>query len=557
MNLTIINLIYPLLLSQSPAFVGNNLLFANSKFDKFTSLLFYNQQNIFLKGSEFRNGINGIIIKESENSGKYFVQTSFNNDNFTSQFSAKIKEFHDCSISIIDCSFLDLSNQQGNLILINDKSLSIYMTDNIFYNCISSQGAVRLQSCRCVTLTHTCSLESKSESQYIFYYYDCVADDFSIFLYSTIANSKCIGSDDNDVYASFCKSGNQYSRCNNYTSTTNGIHYEAPLCFSFAMNTVIDCKHTCFKFSGDCSDFKPKEIQMVNFVSSNGRAIRISSKCNQKLTISNSVLQTSSGQIYSFDQDDSDFVLVIKDCWVTSQEKDSRDVTFINCTNIAYDQDKITIYPHYTRGEYCKGKPIEDDKAKYGCNVGNCIDNHCNYTIGFPPGVPQYSTFIHTDLQTASFTPSKKFTQSSYFSESLKFTQSKDFTQSKIFTDSDDFDRTSRFTKSNTFSDSNQFSTSISFSNSEEQSINGGGDGGNQGSNDKNKIGIIAGSTVAAAAAVGGGIAAFFLIKKRMGVKVEDVPTMNNDEKPGINVENDLEDVMDRDDPFADEFANH
>lgn len=574
MNFTTLNLIYPLLLSYSPAFVNNNWAIVNSEFNKFTPLLFYNQQNIFLKGSKFKNGLNGIILNKNENTEKYFYNTTFDETNFTNLFSNEIKNVENSSISIIDCSFIDMYNLETNSILVKNHNVSLYMSDNIFYNCKSKDGVIRLEECRCVTVTHTCSLKSASKSNYYFYYYDCDKEDFSIFLYSTIVDSVSIEEGQKrDIFDFFCKNGNQYSRCNNFTSSSNGIQYEAPLCFSFAMNTVVDCEYSCFAFSGrysSCRLFTPKEIQMVNFVSTgnsndkNSVAIRLSSSCSQTITISNSVLQAHN-KIYTYDNDNDKITLKLEHCFVTNDNNNDQFVEFIGCQTIGYDQSQITLYPHYTRGEICKGNPFKDETTKHGCNIGNCIDNKCNYTIGFPSGVPQYKTFIHTDLQSASFTPSHSFTQSSQFSKSTEFSSSKAFTQSKIFTDSDDFDRTSRFTKSNTFSESDSFtksetfSMSLQFSYSNDPHVNGGGnqDKNDKGNDDKKKIGIIAGSVAAAVAAVGGGLAAFFLIKKRVGVKVEDDPTMGNDKKAGINVENDLDDIMHQDDPFADEFANH
>lgn len=566
MNITALNLIFPLLVIQSPAFIGNHLSFINSKFTKFTSVLFYNQKSLYLEKSKFTQGINGIIYKDSQNDQESFYQKTYDSSNFKSSFYEKIEKINDKSISIIDCIFQNLLNSDTNSILISNDNVSVYMSDNIFNNCQSKDGVIRLRRSRCVTVTHTCSLNSKSKYEYYFYYYDCRKEDFSIFLYSTIVNSESLDDQEKDTYTLFCKDGNQYSRCNNITGTSNGIKYDAPFCFSYAMNTITDCKYICFYLSGnndqaDCATITPKEIEMVNFVSTgyeNNVPVFLSSSCSFKLTIINSVLQANNHPIYQYDEGDKNkIILILKDCFVTSQNYHEH-VTFENCKDIGYNPSQITIFPHYTRGVYCRGEPLKNESAKHGCNVGNCIDSHCNNTIGFPPGVPQYTTFIHTDLQSASFTPSQKFSQSSIFTESLKFTSSMKFTSSLKFTDSgtfsasDDFDRTSRFTKSKTFSSSSQFSAS------KNPFIVDDGDSKNDGKgSDKNKmIGIIAGS-VGGAAAVAGGLAAFFLIKKRVGIKVEDDPTMNTEKKPGVNVENDLDDVMDQDDPFADEFANH
>lgn len=117
---------------------------------------------------------------------------------------------------------------------------------------------------------------------------------------------------------------------------------------------------------------------------------------------------------------------------MTSSDKQNHDISYTNCSTISFDQSKMILYPHYTRSGYCNSEPIDTDKEneKKCCNVGNCVDSYCDKTIGFPPGVPQYKTFIHTDIQSASFTPSKEFTQSQIFSSSLDFPASR-FFQSK------------------------------------------------------------------------------------------------------------------------------
>lgn len=68
-------------------------------------------------------------------------------------------------------------------------------------------------------------------------------------------------------------------------------------------------------------------------------------------------------------------------------------------------------------------------------------------------------------------------------------------------------------------------------------------------------IGIIAG-TVGSAAVVAGALAAFFIIKKK-NIVVEDIDTVNGNKETTFSVNNELQDIMDQDDPFADEFANH
>lgn len=69
----------------------------------------------------------------------------------------------------------------------------------------------------------------------------------------------------------------------------------------------------------------------------------------------------------------------------------------------------------------------------------------------------------------------------------------------------------------------------------------------------KKLIGIIAGSA-GGAAVIGGALAAFFLIKKK-SVPVEDINTVEGNKESVVSVDNDLNNIMEQDDPFADEFV--
>ena len=327
-----------------------------------------------------------------------------------------------------------------------------------------------------------------------------------------------------------------------------GYNFDDPICLMFSMITVNDCIESCFYLSGsddDCKDFTHKEIAMVNLInrqdSYESVPIKISTKCDNKtMSVVNSVLLSGSSTLISFGGSNVKVFLI--NCIFNVNEGS---YTNSNCSIIPYDLSYLTIYPHFTTGNLCQGIPAEENNNAYGCNVGNCVDNsYCNHTIGFPEGVPQYSTIIHTDLQTASFTPSQIFSKSSLFTESHIFSQSLKFTAS------DDFGRTKKFTPSNTFTNSEEFSQSKKLPAiipDDDQSNN----------NNKNTlIGIIAGS-LGGAVAVGGVIAGIILFKRAHAVKVEDIPTMNEKNDSKYHVENDLDDIMPNDDPFADEFAGH
>lgn len=79
--------------------------------------------------------------------------------------------------------------------------------------------------------------------------------------------------------------------------------------------------------------------------------------------------------------------------------------------------------------------------------------------------------------------------------------------------------------------------------------------GGNQGKTDKN-TGLIIGAAVGSVAAAGAiaGIVAFFLIRKRKSM-IQDGVDMMKETDSSITVDNELQNVMDKDDPFADDFG--
>ena len=131
------------------------------------------------------------------------------------------------------------------IIYIKGSTLSIYITQSYFYQCLasSSTGIVELSRVRCLTLTHTCVYGPKVQGTRSFLYYDCVLEDFSLCIYSTFAKVEAADSDNyKDANLIYCQSGNQHYRCNNITEVLcNAYKFDAPNCFSFGMNTVINC----------------------------------------------------------------------------------------------------------------------------------------------------------------------------------------------------------------------------------------------------------------------------------------------------------------------------
>lgn len=127
-----------------------------------------------------------------------------------------------------------------------------------------------------------------------------------------------------------------------------------------------------------------------------------------------------------------------------------------------------------------------------------------------------------------------KFTNSNKFTSSYKFTESKKFTHSNVFKKSDPF------TMSSQFSFSELFTQSFLFSEVFEKSTN------------KTKIGIIAGSAAGVAAIIAVAIA-FFLIRKRRMIPTSDFNMLETNDA-SITMRNELNDIMDEDDPFKNDF---
>lgn len=174
-----------------------------------------------------------------------------------------------------------------------------------------------------------------------------------------------------------------------------------------------------------------------------------------------------------------------------------------------------------------------------------------------------------------SFTPSSKFskssdfTKSNLFSETADFTKSTDFSRSNFFSKSSDFTKSSKFSKSNLFSETNDFtqtdtftktkafSSSFEFTNSNpiEAPIVDRDPGNSESTKKDNKgtiIGTVVGS-VAAAAIIAGLIVFFVLRKKRMMIPTDGANVMD-ETNSSVTVDNNLQSVMDKDDPFAADF---
>lgn len=183
--------------------------------------------------------------------------------------------------------------------------------------------------------------------------------------------------------------------------------------------------------------------------------------------------------------------------------------------------------------------------------------HHFNATDYFTPSdkFSPSSSFSSSSgfTETVEFSNSKDFSYSDSFSESAKFSRSNFFSDSEKFSHSNFFTKTAEFTESSLFSHSSFFTKSLPFTLSEILPLIV--PGGNQGKTDKN-TGLIIGAAVGSVAAAGAiaGIVAFFLIRKRRSL-IQDGVDMMKETDSSITVDNELQNVMDKDDPFADDFG--
>ncbi|KAK8882979.1 hypothetical protein M9Y10_045626 [Tritrichomonas musculus] len=159
-------------------------------------------------------------------------------------------------------------------------------------------------------------------------------------------------------------------------------------------------------------------------------------------------------------------------------------------------------------------------------------------------------TASHHFTKSDKFTSSSPFTQTDKFTASSHFTKSDEFTASSPFTKSDVFTASSVFTKSDSFTKSSCFTNSNNFTESSTMEIPVAGVNSDK-SNKTTVIGAAAGSV--GGAAIIAALVAFFVIKKKRGMLANDAGLFD-EINPSITVDNDLNQVMNQDDPFADEF---
>ena len=242
--------------------------------------------------------------------------------------------------------------------------------------------------------------------------------------------------------------------------------FDSPYCFSFSMNSVVDCMSICFSLSGynsyHCDEMAiDKRISHVNFfINDVYPIIYCESGCSFSFIIEERVLLSKSpdtayveaglGSIINF---------IFKNCILNNNFVNKATAEYMDNKFVEFDAKYIIVFPHYTN-EYCDGPDhVSNNESLHGCDVGNCIDNYCNKTIGFPEDVIPYTTIYH--LLTPYFTKSSYFSKSSEYSKSSAFSYSLEFSKSEMFSES------LKFTYSNIFTFSIGFSKSIEFVNSD------------------------------------------------------------------------------------------
>lgn len=524
LNLTILSFVSSISFSHSPAFVGNRMEFNKGNLNRITSLYFYNQQNLLLTNSIFDKTLNGIVLNNVND--QYQHDTHFNLT-FQGEYLFLIDPEPKRSVSIIECTFKDINAKYA--ISINSEYVSLYITKCLYLNCRSSEnGVVNIGKCRCLTISHVCCSEAYSHKEggsFLVSY--CAENDFSIVIYNSVVDSS---SDSSNSYVFYPHYGNQYFRCNNVTNCNQGgFQFEAIKCFSFAMNTVVDC-FNCFQFSGNIET--EKIIEKCNVISKRNLFI-LSGNIETSIKVFDCVLIwleiENNGKFGIEYRDTNKLSISFINCMISNNVKDDS-ASFDDCTTKNKDEITKRVIPHFTYQNICLGEIHQHENAAFGCNAGHCIDNNCNSTIGFPDDVVPYTTFIYGDLQTKTFSPTESFTKSEYFSDSQLFSKS------------------NQFTKSHVFSDSEVFSMSNIFLNND--------DGSKSEDDDKGLkpavIGAIVGVVVAAAIAA---IVAFIFIRKRRRmVYLTSDPNIIETNDSSLTVQNNLDNIMDEDDPFAEEF---
>ena len=482
MNITILSLVSSSILSHSPVFIKNQYSLKQCHFQNFLSLLFYNPNNLDVRDTSFYKGQGGIIlIGDSVKNDPHWTYSG----DFNSSINSKNEGFSNKRISVTfySCSFITINS---NPIYISpDKidnafvNISVYITRSTFAYCNSGNGVLYLENCRCITITHTCSLNSKGENTQAFLFAVCNPEDFLIFLYNSIITDNTYSCPDKEYKNIFSKSGNNYFRCINMTNFPCrgwGLQFDDSQCFSFGMSNLINCNCRTLEISGKNDNNQSYVIEMINIKTNNyNELIKLDSDTGFTCTVYDSVLLNEGGVIFRRDSNRDKCFLVLSHCRYKGIPDNQNNIGLglFEAKDESTEESSFDVglnsFQLFINDSYCPGvKYISDDQIVKGCNVEDCVNGHgdCQKTVGFPSGVVSYETFIDTRLQTAFFTPTNSFSPSQVFSSSKIFSHSKEFTSSQNFSPSNFFSRSKSFSPSHAFSSSSHFSASTKFSSS-------------------------------------------------------------------------------------------
>lgn len=475
MNITILSLAASSIYSPSPVFVGKHFSLTHCYFQKAFPLFFYDQVTLHVKDSSFYKGLGGVLLISEPvvNDVHWTYSETFSNG---INIDVNFEKDKSISVSFIGCSFISIKQ---DVIAITKKELSLYITRSTFANCESTNGVAYLAQCRCVTITHTCSLNSKGSSNCAFLNMDCNSEDFFMCLYSSIITENNYDPAANEPKNFYCQNGVQYIRCINMTNFPKGwaFQFDNSQCFSFGMSNIIDCKCRVLELSGKNSNNQSYVIEKVNIKTSYySKLIKLHSNVGFSLTFYDSILINENNGL--FDKDNGNNVhMILSNCVYYGKNDDLGPIETKDGSKFGSIDEKLIEFQLFINDSYCPGvRYLNDDEIVKGCNAEDCVSKHgsCNKTIGFPDGVVSYQTLIDTKMQTALFTPSKPFSPSKQFSPSrsfspsAKFSPSHSFSSSEKFSPSGKFSPTLSFSKSGSFTSSKPFSNSVSFSSSNE-----------------------------------------------------------------------------------------
>ena len=502
MNISILALISSSFLSKSPFFVSNQMNVMNCNFQRFTALLFYNQQSLNLYNSNFQKGLGGIIsidkdlnalfktTKEYDSTYKTYFRIVNSVDEIKEQLFFQNKDYK-AACSITYCKFHDIT-VQSNPIFRFANNISTYFSDILIYNCVGKQDLIKFEQSRCNTMTHICSFENTVESGADFCHSDFRRTDFFILTYSTIVGN----SNTKSNYVINSRFGSHYHRCLNFTNiykVDNDARLlydiDAPHCYSHAFISFNNVKRDLYRITGSIKDSSIVQdgnqnlsvyfdsICAYNQIEENFFYLGLHSGNSFFLIVSNSVFVSGYGKYFlKFNEPGGNNInnyIMLENCQFSNnlncngETPKSFFIDYNSFVQLDVASIKTPELAHYTT-LFCRGIEKENKPTiAYGCNVDSCLaEKQCNSTIGFPEDVAPYTTIIHQGLQTLSFTPSVGFTHSNSFSFSFHFTDSDHFTKSSFFTRSNNFSSSNVFTETSHFSRSSFFSKSNLFSES-------------------------------------------------------------------------------------------